>query len=259
MVQRPNEIPVPVSIQTGGQKVKTLMPMHEGRGNQIHEEDIECPIEAFQPPPFIPEEPQYQGSFAELTQDSGGTKFDPNSNMDSMKQKSPYHIIDLFWMINPKLGVLEMPGEEAHFCQVSYNIDFGNIKITLFKIPNGALHGHVLFLMSLIRLTSGTIYPSSLFKLHYECKKLERGKEPIEFTCLEQLIYNTGEQWQSNRPVCTFRINNTITLTITDKNSGFYYYEFSGWQKEAILHSAEFATNKGYLLTGQQNINGFKE
>lgn len=265
MVQRLDNIPNPISIQTGGRKTKNLIPIHEGPGHNIqiedqpYEEPIECPVDAFQPPPFIPEEPHYQGNFAELTENLGGTKFDPKSNMDSMKQKSNYHIIDLFWIINPKLGVVEIPKEEAHFCQISYNIDFGNIKATLFKIPNGALHGHVLFLMSLLRLTSGTMYQSSLFKLIYESKKLERGNTPIEFTCLEQLVYNTGEQWQSNRPVCTFKINDSITLTITDKNSGTYYYEFSGWQKDALLHSANFATNQGYLLTGQQNIKSSKE
>jgi hypothetical protein len=263
MVQKPDQIPTPVLIQTGNRETKNLIPIHEGPGNIIEISENYCPTEAFQPPPFIPEEePIYQGNFAELTEpvvNSGGTRFDPKSNMSSMRQKSNYHIIDLFWMINPKLGVLEMPREEAHFCQISFNIDFGNIKITLFKIPNGALQGHVLFLMSLMRLTSGTIYPSSLFKLQYEGKKLERGNKPIEFTCLEQLVYKTDEPWQSNRPVCTFRIDDTIALTITDKNSGIYYYEFSGWQKEALLHSAEFATDKGYILTGQQNINGFKE
>lgn len=269
MPQRPDEIPAPVSIQTGGQRVKTLIPIHEGPGydiqiqNHITVPNEECPIDALQPPPFVPEEDiQFQGNFGDLTntQNSGGTKFDPKSNMKSMKQNSNYHIIDLFWFINPKINdMANLPTDEAHFCQMSYNIDFGNIKATLFKIPNGALHGHVLFLMSLQRLTSGTIYPSSLFKLIYESKNIQKGSQPIEFTCLEQLIYKTDEPWQYNRPVCTFTINENIVLNITDKNSGKYYYSFTGWQKEAILHSANFATNQGYLLTGQQNIKGVKE
>lgn len=270
MVQQPNELPPTSTIQTGGNRVQNLIPIHEGPGNVIEGQQIihdqECPVDAFQPPPFVPEEVNYQGNFGELDQpiidqyNSGGTKFDPKSNMNSMKQKQPYHIIDLYWMINPKINdISNLPIEEAHFCQVSFNIDFGNIKTTLFKIPNGALYGHILFLMSLQRLASGTIYPSSLFKLKYESTKLQRGDQPIDFTCLEQLIYKTDEAWQYNRPVCTFRINDNIKLTITDKNSGSYYYEFSGWQKEALIHAAEFATNQGHLLTGQQNINGFKE
>jgi hypothetical protein len=268
MVDKPQFLPPTRSIQTGGQRVQNLIILREDKqeDHQVAMPQEECPVDALQPPPFIPEEePVYQGNFGELSQpvmsqESGGTKFDPSSNMNSMRQKQPYHIIDLFWFINPRINDMSsLPVEEAHFCQMSYNIDFGNIKATLFKIPNGALYGHVLFLMSLQRLTSGTIYPSSLFKLQYESKRLERGDQPIEFTCLEQLIYRTDESWQFNRPVCTFKINNSIMLTITDKNSGKFYYNFTGWQKDALLHSANFATNQGYLLTGQQNINGFKE
>lgn len=268
MVDQIREVPDPVSIQTGATRVQHLVPIHEGKGYDVpvtfkdqpqQETFVEenLPDEALQPPPYAEE---CGGNFGEFmsTQEpkhGGGTRFDPNSSMNSMKQKTPYHIIDLFWFINPNLSNRqEFPVEESHFCQVSYNIDFGNIKITLFKIPNGALQGHVIFLMSLLRLTSGTIYPSSLFKLINESEKNQSPNELSTFTCLEQLVVKTGEPWQSNRPVCTFQVNSDIILTITDKNSGQFYYKFSDWQKKAIIHAAKFATNQGYVLTGNLNI-----
>lgn len=265
MVEKLKEVPTPVSIQTGDQRKQNLIPIHEEAGFevpvtfkeiQLNEED-QFPDDALQPPPYEQCETGNLGDLFSPEEDprfSGGTKFDPNSTMDSMKQKSQYHIIDLFWFINPKLSLRqELPIEEAHFCQVSFNIDFGNIKITLFKIPNGALHGHVLFLMSLLRLTSGTIYHSSLFKLIHESERLKKDN-PIEFTCLEQLVYNSGETWQTQRPVCTFNVNSNIILTINDKNSGRFFYEFTDWQKSALIHAAKFAINQGYTLTGNQNI-----
>ena len=182
-----------------------------------------------------------------------------------MKQKTQYHIIDLFWLINPKYGRNDMNQEEAHFCQISFNIDFGNLKITLYKIPNGALQGHRLYLMSLHRLTSGTIYPSSIFNLIYSSQRIPKMQdkdinspdsiEPIKFTCLEQLIQHTGENWQNNRPLCHFTISHNIILHIRDPLSGTFYYEFKGWQKKAILHAAQFVVDNGYILTGNQNIN----
>lgn len=274
MIEKPKEVPAPVSIQTGDQRVKKLIPIHEEAGfdvpatfkefestQSIPEENF--PNEALQPPPYANEcdlgnigdlePPPYEEQQKQKIY-TGGTKFDPNSSMDSMQQKRPYHIIDLFWFISPKFSSRqELPIEEAHFCQVSFNIDFGNMKMSLFKIPNGALYGHVLFLMSLLRLTSGTIYPSSLFKLIHESERVDR-KQPVEFTCLEQLVYNSGETWQTQRPVCSFTVGDTITLTINDKNSGKFFYEFTDWQKNALIHSAKFAINEGYALTGNQNI-----
>jgi hypothetical protein len=266
MVDQIRKVPDPVSIQTGATRVQNLVPIHEGKDYNVPVtfkdpppketfNDEPFPDEALQPPPYIEE--TYGGNFGEFmnTQgtDGGGTRFDPNSSMDSMKQKSPYHIIDLFWFINPNLSNRQQfMNEESHFCQVSYNIDFGNMKITLFKIPNGALQGHVIFLMSLLRLTSGTIYPSSLFKLINESENNKKDETSV-FTCLEQLVVKTGEPWQSNRPVCSFEVNSDIILTITDRN-GAFFYKFSDWQKKALIHAAKFATNEGYVLTGNLNI-----
>lgn len=268
MTDRIEDIPAPVSIQTGAGKIRNLIPIHEDAGYEIpatiktvrSEFDQDLPDDALKPPPYSDE--CNEGNFADFVtteespdERSGGVRFDPSSNMGSMKQKSQYHIIDLFWLINPKLALRqEFKQDEAHFCQLSYNIDFGNLKATLFKIPNGALHGHVLFLMSLLRLTSGTIYPSALFKLIHESEKIREESET--FTCLEQLVYNSGEVWQTQRPVCTFTVHTeSIILTITDKKSGQFFYEFNDWQRKALIHSANFAINQGYVLTGNQNIN----
>lgn len=270
MNEKSDDIPMAASMQTGSNRAVYLGPIHEGPGNKLQENQVvnielgpepshitDYPVDAFTPPPLTPD---VSVSSDALKQ---GVQFDPASNMKSMKQKSQYHIIDLFWLINPKFGRGETIQEESHFCQISFNIDFGNLKITLYKIPNGALQGHRLYLMSLHRLTSGTIYPSSIFNLIYSNRRFQKSKdnsetkdiEPIKFTCLEQLIQNTGENWQNNRPLCHFTINDNIRLHIRDPLSGAFFYDFNGWQKEAILHAARFVIDNGYTLTGNQNIN----
>jgi len=273
MGNKSDDVPQAFSIQTGNTRTVYLGPIHEGPGNILQQNQslpveigpepthiTDYPTDAFTPPPLSHQEIVI--SSEALKQ---GVQFDSTSNMNSMKQKSQYHIIDLFWLINPKYGRSEMPQDEAHFCQISFNIDFGNLKITLYKIPNGSLQGHILYLMSLHRLTSGTIYPSSIFNLIYSDRRFQKNKatnsidteniEPIKFTCLEQLIQHTGENWQRNRPLCHFTINDTIKLHIRDPLSGAFYYDFKGWQKDAILHSAKFVVDNGYILTGNQNIN----
>ncbi len=279
------EVPQPVSIQTGNGGVKRLIPLREDKyeipehhmmtQNMPQEPDHlqQTPIaidpvsnECFIPPPLPQEkqeEPNIQNvSFQPQPQpQSQGVKFDPQSNMSSMTPISGYNIIDLFWFINPKLtgkkeGREQISDQEAHFCAISFNINFGNLKVTFHKIPNGAIQGNVLFLQSLMRLTSGTIYPSSLFKMTdlYKYKTEDTPEEELEFTCLEQLLRNTNEAWQTVRPVCKFKMNNHIKLSINDPKSGDFFYEFNGWQLRGLLHAANFALTEGVALHGQHNI-----
>ena len=116
-----------------------------------------------------------------------------------------YNIIDLFWLH------YETPSDnknEAQFVQISYNIDFGNLKINFYDIPKNAVQENIVFHKSLKLIVSGTIYPSSCIQMD--------SLEECEFTCIEQLINNTGEQWQKERPICILSKtkNNIISFFI---------------------------------------------
>jgi hypothetical protein len=232
-----------------------------------------APSDAFTPPEVVEGLGNFGEHVAGIEDESGYKELAPSDPTQHKFQgsKKPmhqptgkYHIMELFWFLNPlytkELDKIDLP--QAHFCQLSYNIDFGNLKVTFYKVPNGALEGHKVYLMSCQRMTSISIYPSSLFKLirsnedYKNSSVMEGGPKPITVTCMEQLIFKTNEQWQQERPMAIFETNASIKLTIKDPKYGESYFIFQGWQKNALLHAADFVLNQGLLLTGQNIIAG---
>jgi len=144
-------------------------------------------------------------------------------------------------------------------------MDFGNLRISLYDHPNGAVQGTSVFQQSLKTLVVGTVYPASCFKL----MSIPEG----EITCMEQLITNTGEQWQKERPQCKFikvaakpetrdaegtivvTQEETVTLSIYDpKTQKTHYFTFTGWQKQSLLHARHFTYTEGFKLHGNNII-----
>ena len=239
-------------------------------------DDAQYNIETEEAPPpeaFIPPEITDAGldigNFGELEQAAEGYKdFDQHKFQDSKKPMhaptGKYHIMEIFWFLNPlyMTNIDGIPLEEAHFCTLSLNIDFGNLKVTFYKVPNGALEGHKIYLMSCQRMTSVSIYPSSLFKLirsdgdYRKSGVSPEGPKPVTVTCMEQLVFKTGENWQYERPMAIFETSANVKLTIKDPKKGDYYYIFQSWQKDALIHAANFVLNQGLVLTGQNIIAG---
>ena len=166
---------------------------------------------------------------------------------DSNKQ---YHIIDMFWLTNPKLTKkIKIEENEAELCTIGFNSDFGNLRITFYNIPKDAINKNVIFQQSLKPLITGTLYPSAC----YRANKLKIGEKG--FVCIEQLINNTGEQWQSERPVCVIeRIESGIILKIFSHKGDMYFYNFEDWQYECIIDTFEFTYKRGLELRGINNI-----
>jgi len=165
-------------------------------------------------------------------------------------QQNKYKIMDLFWMINPKFYNKQQPNQnEAHFVIISYNIDFGNIRISFFNLTSNSIqNGNIIFLENLKRTVSGTIYPATAFNAISSPK--------LATICLEQLFRQIpGATWQQERPVCTIEKNEELLrFSIKDPKSGSHFYDFSGWQREAFLHACNFAVTQGFTLMAQQQL-----
>lgn len=167
----------------------------------------------------------------------------PNNNQSIKK----YNIIDLFWLIDERTFTEELPNHFADFVDISYNMDFGNLKITFCRLTEEAIDNHVVFRKSVKTLVSGTIYSSSAYRIM-------NSKDEISFVCMEQLINKTGESWQKQRPMIQvekkdFSSGICYEMVIHGENS--YKYLFKDWQKEALEHSLNFVYNKGFELRGQ--------
>jgi hypothetical protein len=165
--------------------------------------------------------------------------------------KKNYHIIDIFWLNYEGDESVKNNKNLVEFITISYNIDFGNLRINFYQIPDNAVDENVVFNQSLKLLVSGTIYPSSCFKALNYFKP---------FNCIEQLIIRNNEKWEKERPIVAIYNNkdedeDKIHLKITnviDKEE--YYYVFKGWQKEAFEKCLKYTYEQGLNLRGGLNI-----
>lgn len=167
-----------------------------------------------------------------------------NNKLSQLTELKPkYNIIELFCLVDDEIFFEE---KQVHLTDLSFNLDFGNLKITYYKIPPDAIEDHVIFKTSMNTLISGTIYPSSAFRI--------MNSEEKSIVCMEQLINKTNEQWQRERPMVKVIKNpdNTYSVIIYNHNKNSYQYDFKDWQKQAFENSLEFVYNQGFNLRGQK-------
>ena len=215
---QPNEIPPTNTFQTGANPVQQMGGFNQPQQNM-----------GFNPQP--------QQNFNNQQQGFGN------------QQQPKYKIIDMYWLLNPKLENNQIDQYEAHFVSIAYNINFGNLKVSFFQIGQGSINGHVVFQNKMQRLCTGTVYNSS-------CLRVLNLKENESCIAIEQLWSDTGENWQHQRPECSFMCaKEIIRLQIKDPANGTFYYDFNGWQKEALLNSCKFALSEGSLLVGMNKVN----
>jgi hypothetical protein len=167
----------------------------------------------------------------------------------NLNKTKNYHIIDMFWLNYEGDETINDNPNLVEFVIISYNLDFGNLRITFHQIPDNAINNNVVFNQSLKLLVAGTIYPSSAFKAIHT-------KKP--FTCIEQLIIRSGEKWEKERPITaiqnTSEDENNLSFTIAITNvidDQQFIYEFKDWQAKALYSCLEHTYKQGLLMRGQ--------
>lgn len=174
-------------------------------------------------------------------------------------QNKKSNFINLSWfLLNSRNANIDIKDKTiADLCTISFNIDFGNIRVDFFKKTENSFYNNVAFLDKFERLCYGTIYPGSLMRFIYSTE------EEYSYTCMEQLYNFTGEEWQYNRPLVKIIKNNSeIRINITSYNervfSSKYEFVFTTWQIDGLRRCFEFAINNGMLATANSMIN-FKQ
>ena len=170
----------------------------------------------------------------------------PDFQPPAQTTPAKYRIVDMFWLINPKFYAKQQPIQsEAHFVILSFNLDFGNMRIAFFNLTNNSIQNNIIYLENLKRLVTGTMYPATAFNVFNSAR--------LSITCLEQLFRQIpGANWQQERPVCTVEKDETkIRFAIKDPKNGNYFYDFTGWQREAFLHACNFSFTKGFEISAQ--------
>ena len=171
------------------------------------------------------------------------------------KQTSLFH--DLFWLINPKLQKKLPIGQgEASVVTISFNIDFGNLRINFYTLPENkqSIIGTKILHKNLVFLTSTTLYPKA-------CLDILNDKTENYFP-MEQLIADGTENYIKDLSTSNINKINTDTLRITIqhvkgvKQPMFYYYDFTDIDLVAFKYSLEFSLDKGLQLSIENKING---
>lgn len=226
-------------MQTGNQQV-SLEPPIAATSSIFETEPLE---DITKPQTESSQIPQFENDNASAEND-----FSPFKQTQT-NQTTKYAIFDMFWMINPKFYKKVQPIQnEAHFVVISFNISFGNLRVSFFNLTNNSIQNNIVYLENLKRTVSGTIYPATAFNAYATPR--------LSITCLEQLFRQIpGANWQLERPVCKIEKNESkIRFTIADPKNGTYFYDFDGWQYEAFLKALEFTFTKGFELTAFQHL-----
>ena len=184
----------------------------------------------FETPNFIPPVPPPQNTITDL---------------NNKRSDRKYYIIDLFWAINPKINQGQLAQNEAHLALISFNITFNNLRVVFYNLTPTSFQGNVLFLSNCKKLIDGTIYPSSAYVIL-------NFPELSNFPCIEQLIIQTGEDWQSQRPNVVVS-KNAESMQIELRINEFVYV-FQNYQYNMFLDACKFALNEGRLLHGHYNL-----
>ena len=164
-------------------------------------------------------------------------------------KKEGYNIQPLFWLMHPNIEKKdEFNDKEAHFVTMSFNLDFGNMRIDLYKITKeNAIKNNVVFLSEMDRLANLTLYPSACFQIV--------NNDIIDLHPMEQLINYTGEDWQLNRPVgYVSKTKEFIGLNIQMDNKTSYYYKFINSQKDIFNYACRYVVTTGMQLVGMNKI-----
>jgi hypothetical protein len=180
---------------------------------------------------------------------TGFPPFNIQNSNNQTEQTAKYKIFDLFWLINPKFYSQQQPIQsEAHVVIMSYNVDFGNLRISFFQLTKDSIQGNLIYFENLKRLVTGTVYPASAFNI---CNS-----PTLSMTCLEQLFKQIqGATWQQERPKCVVEKSaEIIRFTINDPKYGNYFYDFKGWQYKAFLYACNFIYTEGFRLFGQKQL-----
>jgi len=163
-----------------------------------------------------------------------------NSLPSTSPEQQKYQILNLFWLINPKAySNAPLLDGEVHFTSISYNVNFGNLRIELGTMSNESIVGQMICLNKVNRILSATVYPTAMFQLVSGCP---------EVFCMEQIINYTNADWQNKLKPAKFATSESGSIVLTiDSNC----YEFVEWQKEALLYSCKFGLGQGLLLSGE--------
>ena len=223
MNQQPQQIQQPMMNQQPRMNQMQMPPM-----NQQPQQNFQSGFNAFNQ--FQQQQQHQQQNF--------NTNFRSNNNMNQYhdngnQQQRKYNIIDIAWLVNPKLYDNTL-GTEAPYVVISYNGDFNNLRIGL-KVMNGNMPFNTNYLTpnNWFNGTNINLYPENCAQIKYS------GQNQIQII---ERMFNLNVNWMPNSTIITIGQNN-LAVNTTDSNGNQYSYTFIGYQYELLKHCFDFMLN----------------
>lgn len=165
-----------------------------------------------------------------------------------------YHILDLVMFEN---NDIHQPTSESDieyvipdFVSVSFNLDFGNLRIQLSSILPDSYVDNVIFKRNFKQLTSCTIYPTYMSQIL--CNPCN---SDVIVTCKDQLYGQEQKQWErelSQLTIVDKPIESELEIFVHDKiHKTNLYYKFKDWQYTEFKRCLSFGVSEGRVLRGQ--------
>ena len=162
-----------------------------------------------------------------------------NGNQQSQKRK--YRFIQMYMLINNKLFSNQQLNGESAIMEISYNLDYGNLRLSFCNNRNDTFDRTSIRIMNVDRLTTINVYPEVAEQLLYNIENWKAGK----FQVFERLLQTSGGGWTPNNTMFNVDSNNKVVTVISaPSNSNITcQYTFSEWQLNALVSALKFLVN----------------
>jgi hypothetical protein len=167
---------------------------------------------------------------------NNGGGFGNNNN----NGKRRYKFVQMYLLINPKLFAKQQLEGESPLLDISYNVDYGNLRLTFCNINQNTFDSTSIKVQNVERTTVVNLYPEVAEQLLYN---LENWK-PNQIQAFERMIQSNAN-WSPNATYFTIDpTNQTVSVNSKPANSNnISKYVFSEWQLNALINSLKFLVN----------------
>jgi len=168
---------------------------------------------------------------------------DPQSTIPSRLN----NIINFYMFINPKLFTGEqIDNHEADLVDISFNVDFGNLRIVLYKATPATFARTSVDITAADKITTAHLYLEGRDQL---IQLSNAGKGQMHNI---ERVFNfnnkNGNNWIPDKSTFTFETEDHLLLETTNLTSNFnFQYRFSGWQLHSLLKTCISLSNSDYF------------
>lgn len=167
--------------------------------------------------------------------------FNNGNNFGQQGQKRRYRFIQMYMLINNKLFANQQLNGESAIMEISYNLDYGNLRLSFCNSRNDTFDRTSVRIMNVDRLTTINVYPEVAEQLLYNIENWKAGK----FQVFERVLQSSGGNWSPNNTVFNIDSNNKVVnvMSSPSNSNNTHQYTFSEWQLNALVSALKFLVN----------------